>query len=59
MSKRSRRAKREEATKKPENKRKLKLFADCGRPYSINEPKIEFRLVDESDRYELDLEIYR
>jgi protein TilB len=59
MSKRSRRAKKAAAVTKPEAERKLKLFADCGRPYSINEPKLEFRVTDECDRYELDLNIYK
>ena len=40
-------------------KRKITLFAECGRPYNINEPKIEFHLSDEPDAYKLDLHIYK
>uniref|UniRef100_A0A8D8FAL9 Protein tilB n=2 Tax=Culex pipiens TaxID=7175 RepID=A0A8D8FAL9_CULPI len=39
--------------------RTLKLFADCGRPYSLNEAKIKFEFLDEDDRYELNLHIYK
>lgn len=40
-------------------KRERKLFADCGRPYSLNEAKIEFQFKDEKSHYELDLHIYK
>jgi hypothetical protein len=36
-----------------------KLFADNGRPYCLNYPKLNFQLTDEPDRYELNLHIYR
>ncbi|KAL9707156.1 hypothetical protein quinque_010674 [Culex quinquefasciatus] len=39
--------------------RTLKLFAECGRPYSLNEAKIKFEFLDENDRYELNLHIYK
>lgn len=39
--------------------RVVKLFAPCGRPYSVNQPKLEFTLLDEKDRYELDLAVYK
>ncbi|XP_039443248.1 protein tilB [Culex pipiens pallens] len=39
--------------------RTLKLFAECGRPYSLNEAKIKFEFLDEDDRYELNLHIYK
>lgn len=47
-----------------ENKRKqkkhvLRLFANCGRPYNVNEAKMDFHLADEVDRYELDLHVYK
>lgn len=35
------------------------MFADCGRPYNVNQAKIEFQLVDEPDRYELILFVYK
>ncbi|XP_065085701.1 protein tilB [Ochlerotatus camptorhynchus] len=35
------------------------LFAKCGRPYSLNEPKIRFDFRDEDDRYELNLHVYK
>ncbi|XP_058447987.1 protein tilB [Malaya genurostris] len=40
-------------------KRKRILFAECGRPYSINEPKIQFDFRDEDDRYEVNIHIYK
>lgn len=40
-------------------KRKPILFAECGRPYSLNEPKIKFEFFDEDDRYELNLHVYK
>lgn len=36
-----------------------KLFADCGRPYCLNMPKLNFVFQDEMDRYELDLHVYK
>ncbi|XP_031629421.1 protein tilB [Contarinia nasturtii] len=40
-------------------KPKRRLFAECGRPYSLNEPKLEFRIEDFDDRIELDLHVYK
>lgn len=37
----------------------LKLFASDGRPYSINRAKLDFNFIDEQDRYELTLFIYK
>lgn len=36
-----------------------KLFSDAGRPYCLNMPKINFSFNDETDRYELDLHVYK
>lgn len=36
-----------------------KLFAECGRPYNVNEPKLTFTLEDFHDRFILDLHIYK
>ncbi|CRK94023.1 CLUMA_CG007548, isoform A [Clunio marinus] len=36
-----------------------KLFAKCGRPYCLNFPKLDFSFHDETDRYELDLHVYK
>lgn len=42
-------------------KPKRKLFAECGdgRPYSFNEPKLEFRFEDSKDKFELDLYVHK
>lgn len=40
-------------------KSKPKLFTACGRPYCLNLAKLEFTFHDESDRYELDLHVYK
>lgn len=40
-------------------KRQVKLFSDSGRPYCLNLAKLDFKIHDESDRYELDLRVYR
>ncbi|XP_037047615.1 protein tilB isoform X1 [Bradysia coprophila] len=45
--------------KKDQPKRIRKLFADCGRPFNINEARVPFRMIDERDRYELNVEVYR
>ncbi|ETN60517.1 testis specific leucine rich repeat protein [Anopheles darlingi] len=42
-----------------QKRRPRKLFADCGRPYSLNEPRLEFDFRDEADRLELELHLYR
>ncbi|XP_058818434.1 protein tilB isoform X2 [Topomyia yanbarensis] len=43
----------------PVRVKKRTLFAECGRPYSLNEPKIKFDFRDEDDRYEVNMHIYR
>ncbi|KAH8419800.1 hypothetical protein KR009_002711, partial [Drosophila setifemur] len=40
-------------------KRKPHLFAPCGRPYNLNQGKLNFNLQDEADHYALQLEVYR
>lgn len=40
-------------------KPKRRLFADDGRPYNINEPKLEFRLEDSKNEYVLDLHVHK
>uniref|UniRef100_A0A336MWB3 CSON005079 protein n=1 Tax=Culicoides sonorensis TaxID=179676 RepID=A0A336MWB3_CULSO len=40
-------------------KREVKLFDQNGRPYSVNRAKLEFNFLDEQDRYELNLCIYK
>ncbi|XP_035905646.1 protein tilB [Anopheles stephensi] len=62
MAKFSRRAKdrsSKETDGPGEKKRKRRLFADCGRPYSLNEPRLDFEFRDEPDRFELDLHLYK
>lgn len=49
----------EPATNGKELKPIPRLFAECGRPYNVNQAKIEFQLVDEPDRYELSLSVYK
>ncbi|KAL7742705.1 hypothetical protein ACLKA6_013047 [Drosophila palustris] len=44
-------------TQKP--KRTTNLFASCGRPYNLNQPKLPFNFQDESDHYSLLLEVYK
>ena len=44
---------------KTKKKRQIKFFAEDGRPYSINEAKLDFKFTDEPDRFELDLQIYK
>lgn len=48
-------------TEKPkEDKREYKLFAPDGRPFNINQAKIEFTFSDwEPDKYVLDLAVYK
>uniref|UniRef100_A0A182PDW0 Uncharacterized protein n=1 Tax=Anopheles epiroticus TaxID=199890 RepID=A0A182PDW0_9DIPT len=64
MAKFSRRAK-ESATagkgvdRPEEPKRNRRLFAECGRPYSLNEPRLSFEFHDEPDQFELDLHVYK
>ncbi|XP_055711540.1 protein tilB [Phlebotomus papatasi] len=40
-------------------KRAPKLFSASGRPFCINEPKIDFHFHDEPDRFELELLVYK
>lgn len=40
-------------------KRKRRLFADDGRPFNLNEAKISFSFEDLSDRFILDLHVYK
>lgn len=40
-------------------KSKPKLFNASGHPYCLNMPKLDFRFTDETDRYELDLHVYK
>ncbi|KAJ6633424.1 Protein tilB, partial [Pseudolycoriella hygida] len=59
ISNQHRKSRKSDEKKSDQPKRVRKLFADCGRPYNINESRIPFRLIDERDRYELNLEVYR
>lgn len=58
IAEKSRRDKAETSEPKKE-KPTPKLFAACGRPYSLNMPKLNFKFQDEVDRYELDLSVYK
>ncbi|XP_059616085.1 protein tilB [Phlebotomus argentipes] len=40
-------------------KRTLKLFSSSGRPFCVNEPKIDFHFCDEADRYELEVKVFK
>lgn len=40
-------------------KKEPQFFANCGRPYNLNQSKLKFTFIDEPDRYELTLNIYR
>lgn len=35
------------------------MFAECGRPYSLNEPKLKFRFEDFRDHFLLELHVYK
>lgn len=59
ISEQQRKSKNSAEKQTDQPKRSRTLFADCGRPYNINEARVPFRMVDERDRYELDLEVYR
>ncbi|XP_055548657.1 protein tilB isoform X2 [Wyeomyia smithii] len=39
--------------------RKRILFAECGRPYSVNEPKLTFMFHDEDHQYQIDLHVFK
>lgn len=62
IAEKSRRASRDNKIDPVEQKNEKftpKLFADCGRPYCLNMPKLKFMFHDEVDRYELDLHVYK
>lgn len=40
-------------------KKPPKLFAECGRPYSLNQAKLDFDFDDQPDRFELNLHVYK
>lgn len=40
-------------------KPKRRLFADDGRPYNINEPRLEFHFEDSRNEYLLDLHVHK
>lgn len=44
---------------KVDEKRARRFFADCGRPYNINEAKLEFHFDDRPQEYRVDLQVYR
>lgn len=50
-----------ESENKKEEKREIRLFTSDGRPFNINQPKIDFKFSDEEDLnlYVLDLAIYK
>uniref|UniRef100_T1GHC5 Dynein axonemal assembly factor 11-like CS domain-containing protein n=1 Tax=Megaselia scalaris TaxID=36166 RepID=T1GHC5_MEGSC len=54
-----RKAKKLDEEKPKKETVKPRLFASCGRPYNLNQAKLEFELKDEIDRYELNLHIYK
>lgn len=59
MAKQHSKSKSKETEKKPENPKLRKLFAECGRPYNLNEPKLTFNFENCHDRFVLDLHIYK
>lgn len=59
MAKQHNKSKMPENEKKQEKPKTRKLFAECGRPYNLNEPKLTFTIEDTGDRFVLDLHIYR
>lgn len=55
-----RKSKRLDDDQKPKKEARMpRLFASCGRPFNINQGKLDFELKDEIDRYELNLHIYK
>ncbi|CAH2239921.1 protein tilB [Pararge aegeria] len=49
-----------ESHDKKEEKRQYKLFTDDGRPFNINQAKIDFKFSDEEpEKYVLDLAVYK
>lgn len=59
MAKQHQKAKSQEIEKKTEEPKPRKLFAVCGRPYNLNEPKLTFTIDECHDRFVLDLHIYK
>lgn len=59
MAKQHSKSKCSETGKKQEKPKLRKLFAECGRPYNLNEPKITFTIEDSDDRFVLNLHIYK
>lgn len=58
----SRRAQRkqDEAKKTPkEEKRTIKLFANDGRPYNMNQAKVSYKLENGPEKYVLTVQIYK
>lgn len=54
-----RKSKRLDEEKPKKETYKPKLFASCGRPYNVNQGKLDFEFRDEIDRYELNLHVYK
>ncbi|XP_026500401.2 protein tilB [Vanessa tameamea] len=49
-----------ESETKPDEKKETRLFTSDGRPFNINQPKIDFKFSDEdSNSYILDLAVYK
>lgn len=59
MAKQQNKSKSQNSEKNEVKPKARKLFADCGRPYNLNEPKLTFTLEDLYDRFVLDLHIYK
>ncbi|XP_055372062.1 protein tilB [Condylostylus longicornis] len=59
ISKQHRKGKNLDGNSEKKVKKCPKLFAPCGRPYNLNQPKLDFKLLDEIDRYELELSVYK
>lgn len=59
MAKQHSKAKCSDTEEKQEKPKLRKLFAECGRPYNLNEPKITFTIEDSDDRVVLNLHIYK
>ncbi|XP_018797461.1 PREDICTED: protein tilB [Bactrocera latifrons] len=53
------REKNKAAEEKKPVRRPLTLFAPCGRPYNLNQPKLPFNLKDECNEYILELGVYK
>lgn len=59
MAKQHNKSKPKENEKEQKEPKTRKLFAECGRPYNLNEPKLTFTIEDLCDRFILDLHIYK